>query len=129
MIWNIKKGKLNKVADMLSRLPIEDSIESSTPADYINLVDSFDFNEITFSKIKSATRSDIELQAVMDNVRFGWHSEDPKIKNVVRDKMLSICDEVLLWNNRLVILKELKEEMLRALHSGHAGIEEPQKRR
>ena len=49
-----KTGKANKVADMLNRLPIDDSFPSNTHCESINLIDSVELN-LFFENLKKCT--------------------------------------------------------------------------
>ena len=46
-----------------------------------------------------------------------------KVKN-----SLSICNDLLLFNNRIVVPKDMRKETLNKIHVGHQGIERCHKR-
>ena len=60
-----KPGKYNVVADALSRLPVQDSVlDSNIPAEYINLVESLEDQNISYETVKAMTKSDPVLTKV-----------------------------------------------------------------
>lgn len=40
------------ITDILSKLPVNECIVSGTPAEYVNLTESLEFNEISFASVK-----------------------------------------------------------------------------
>ena len=118
-----KAGKENVVADALSRLPVSDSaLDSSIPAEYINLVENLVDQNISYERVKVMTKSDPVLNKVIQCVKFGW-VPDPVISEYATVKTdLSIYDDILLFRNRVVIPAELRSNVLAQLHVGHNGI-------
>ena len=118
-----KAGKDNVVADALSRLPVSDSgLDSSTPYEYIHVVESFCNEDFNFENVKILTRSDPVLSKVYQCVKFGW-IEDSILSEYTHVKVdLSIYDGVLLYRNRVVIPSDLRGAVLKQLHEGHNGV-------
>ena len=118
-----KSGKENVVADALSRLPVCDSVlDSGTPAEYVNLVEGLENQNISYENVKKVTKNDPVLCKVLQCVKFGW-SSDPLLSEYASVKSdLSIFDNILLFRNRVVIPKDLRSDVLAQLHEGHNGI-------
>ena len=118
-----KAGKDNKVADALSRLPIEDvQNNSNTPNEYINLVDTLNFKDISFDIIKEMTGKDVVLKEVLHCVKFGWTNKPYLAEYSTVKGDLSVFNHVLLWRNRVVVPPALRSRVLEHLHVGHNGI-------
>ena len=118
-----KAGKDNVVADALSRLPLSDSdLDSTTPIEYVHMVQALDDKDVSFESIKSLSKSDPVLKKVINGVRYGWVN-DPLISEFAKVKDdLSIYDDVLLFRNRVVIPADMRSVVLDQLHVGHNGI-------
>ena len=119
-----KPGKENVIADALSRLPIEDDFRSSTPAEYVRLVELCDFGELSFNVIKQYTNKDVVLSELVKCLKLGWSTElnVSLIDYSIVKKDLSLHNNVVLYRNRIVIPVELRCKVLNHLHNGHNGI-------
>ena len=118
-----KAGKDNVVADALSRLPVSDSVlDSSTPAEYISLVECLENQNISYEKVRLVTKNDPILSKVIQCVKFGWGSDALLSEYAAVKSDLSIYDNVLLFRNRVVIPADLRSNILAQLHVGHNGI-------
>lgn len=119
-----KSGKDNVVAEALSRLPLHDDFKSNVPAEYVKLVESLDFDEVSFSTIRDTTKKDPVLNQLMSCLRFGWSSETKSLladfASVKSD--LGLHDGVILYRNRVLIPVDLRCKVLEHLHVGHNGI-------
>ena len=111
-----KAGKDNVVADALSRLPVSDSgLDSSTPYEYIHVVESFCNEDFNFENVKILTRSDPVLSKVYQCVKFGW-IEDSILSEYTHVKVdLSIYDDVLLYRNRVIIPSDLRGSCIKTV--------------
>ncbi|KAG1953647.1 hypothetical protein F2P79_009188 [Pimephales promelas] len=126
-------GKSLVVADALSRHP------SSTPQlDSVELINDITALEEStraawpmsctrLNEVIESTKTDPELQVVIKYVRQGWPkypsqvSEHVKPYFAVKD-MLSVCDDLLIYSDRIVIPSVMRAEVKRKLHDGHMGI-------
>ena len=119
-----KPGKENVIADALSRLPVEDDFRSSTPAEYVRLVELCDFGELSFNVIKQYTNKDVVLSELVKCLKLGWSTElnVSLIDYSIVKKDLSLHNNVVLYRNRIVIPVELRCKVLNHLHNGHNGI-------
>ena len=122
------KSKDNK-ADVLSRLPML-NVESLSSweidnADYMNYFRNDDI-PINHDLIQSETKKDKDLLAVMKYVRSGWpnFSKVPqKCKQFYHYRSeLTIQDDCLLLNHRIIIPLSLRKDVLQELHKTHLGI-------
>ena len=66
------------------------------------------------------TLADIKREALKDNFFYTTknkiYNKDPNVPEV-----FSLCDDVLLYNNRLVISSSQQKKILRDFHIGHPG--------
>ena len=119
----------NNTADFLSRSPIKNNkneIWQSVDPNYINYFSENSLVSTHFNLILDSTKKDNVLQDVIKFVKSSW----PKYaKNNCRLKpyyvirhQLTIENEVLLWNNRIVIPEKLQNRMLEQLHLSHLGV-------
>lgn len=86
-------------------------------------IDAFEKN--LRDKLKTATKADEDLAAVMEAVANGWktatNSEIVQHYKKRHDN-LSTVDETLLLGGRVIIPKTMQSEILAALHKDHPGI-------
>lgn len=137
------KGCEMHIADFLSRAP-----EESTGAekqfeiyqllagedielvefDQINALEDVPVRDKQIKRIREATLNDPVLQQLRKTVIDGWPNEKRDVQREIehfwnfRDD-LSVCDNILLKSNRIVIPLQLQRDILERLHSGHQGIE------
>lgn len=121
---NYKPGKINYVADALSRLPIK-SVEVETK--YFNfdtvIHQILENSPIHLEKVAEETEKCPVLKNVRNYVTSNWpktveNSFQPYYQ--VRNQ-LSIDKGVLLLENRSIIPKALQKYVLSVLHSSHCG--------
>ena len=67
---------------------------------------------VTLADIKRESREDEFIQSIKNKI----HNKDPNVPEV-----FSLCDDVLLYNDRVVILNSLQRKILRDFHLGHPG--------
>lgn len=83
--------------------------------------------DINVKKIRDATKTDIIFQNILQYIRNGWPNKN-KIEEalhayyLIKDGIVEL-DGLLLMNNRILIPKCLRREMLCYLHEGHMGIQ------
>ena len=125
---NYKPGKDNSNADILSRLPLPDSLKSvSIPGETVLLMDLLETSIITAAQIKSWTNRDPVLSKVLTWMASGWPpsteaaaTED--LRPYTNRKLeLSVEDGCLLWGRRVVIPPQGHVKLLEELHDSHPG--------
>ena len=67
---------------------------------------------VTLADIKRESREDEFIQSIKNKI----HNKDPNVPEV-----FSLCDDVLLYNDRVVIPNSLQRKILRYFHMGHPG--------
>ena len=122
-------GKSLVIADLLSRKPLADKT-SDTEEDVkyyaLSVVSSIPATTPKIQQIRELTAEDKILSRTMKYVMEGW----PSIQEVPPDlremysvrNCLTVIDELLFYNTRVVIPQALKPEMLTKLHTGHMGV-------
>ncbi|KAI2643036.1 hypothetical protein H4Q32_027704 [Labeo rohita] len=126
-------GKLLVVADTLSRHPsptpqlgsveLTDDItalEESTRA-------AWPMSRSRLCEVVESTQADSELQAVMRYVKQGWPKYPSQLPEYVKPyyavrDMLSVCHDLLIYSDRIIIPSSMRAEVKRKLHEGHLGI-------
>lgn len=81
---------------------------------------------MTASDIRTATRRDPVLAAVLRYVLSGWPTADYQLNAEfasyrARQAELSVHDGCVLWGGRLVIPLSQRDRVLQLLHEGHFG--------
>lgn len=118
-----RRGEDNTPADMLSRLPLKDTVTSSPEGERI-LQMRVSSLPVLPEEVSRATKKDQVLAKVLDYQRFGWPmevSEAIKPFSNVRNE-LTIEKDILLKGIRVVVPNSLKERVLTQLHDTHPGI-------
>lgn len=123
-------GKEMYVADCLSRSYLKDKVFDDP--DLVEVVHTLSKNaqvsESRKSEICIETKNDETLNTVVKNVQEGWPHKKEFIPNHVkfyfqlRDK-LSVEDDLLFLDHRIVIPNSLRNKILGLLHEPHMGIE------
>ena len=67
---------------------------------------------VTLADIKRESREDEFIQSIKNKI----HNKDPNVPEV-----FSLCDDVLLYNDRVVIPNSLQRKIRRNFHMGHPG--------
>ena len=125
-------GKNQISEDALSRVP-----HSGPEKADINLVkevelltkqatDSLPALKNKLHEIKELQKSDPETAKIREYCTNGWPTympESPLIKQYWTDREhLTIVDDLLLFDSRIVIPRQMRIEMLEHIHEGHLGI-------
>lgn len=120
-----KRGKDLHIADLLSR---DCRTEETTDlgADELEVLELIPMGEETFKELAATVEQDEQLQSVLEALRTGWPTADKmteaqKLFSPVQDE-LSEYDGLLFRGDRVVIPKTWKQRVLKAVHSGHLGI-------
>ena len=122
------KGETNVVADCLSRLGVtKDHIKlpkAMVHSVSVELPATKDF----LDRVRTATQKDQELQLLAQQVKLGW----PKKISEVDDKIkcywsfredITIAEDILVKGHRIIVLKDMREYMLKQVHEGHFGMD------
>lgn len=126
------QGKYQNTADALSRAPSG----GPTPADSVFVQEVEAFKEYTMlhlpatdqrlQEVKTAQQKDAICTQVIAYCKEGWPPimpSQPLLRPYWENKHhLTMHDDILMYDNRLVIPQMLQLEMLDKLHTGHLGI-------
>lgn len=123
-----RKGKENGNADMLSRLPIdespssEDKIEEKVCLIKSNFADAK--LKLNIDLIREQTNKDEKLRKLKFHILNGWSDNVSRDLRHYYDKneVLGIDCGCLMMEDRLIIPEKLKFAVLRLLHTNHLGI-------
>ncbi|XP_054283635.1 uncharacterized protein K02A2.6-like [Macrosteles quadrilineatus] len=127
---NYRAGKDNVLADCLSRLPLEGgtNIDTYQTLGEVNQVRSMRIEDLPLTKqtLQDNTHRDDELKHIISYCVRGWpdRSSIPDNLKIFYDKRheLSYEEGILLWQERIVIPKSLRGDILSYLHVSHPGI-------
>ena len=121
------------MADALSRAPL---VETDDPADLPDEVETFiatvvsmlPATEQRLESYRQAQAQDTICTQVMDYGKLGWPKKQSAIPSSIVPywtvmNFLTIHNNLLLYNNRIVVPLSLQNETLQKLHEGHQGIE------
>ena len=125
-------GKLLVTADTLSRAPIDDEEQGLVDTDQTEcfvsqIVESLPASKTRLEQIRLAQEEDHVCRAVRDYCRVGWPKKgqvEPELGRYwkVRES-LTVHNELLMFDNRIVIPTVLQGEIMRKIHEGHQGID------
>ena len=125
-------GKHLYSADTLSRAPVAGIDDNSLQAEVEAFVDgvverSLPATEQRLNTYRCAQEQDPVCQQVTEYCRTGWPRKGlvkPDIAPYwkVRDS-LTVCNQLLLYDHRIVVSKSLQEETKQKIHAGHQGIQ------
>lgn len=109
----------------MSRLPLPDTlVEVPTPPDSILLFEYLDESPVMSAEIQRWTAEDKELTQVLHYTRQDWLQQTPQALRTYTShhNELSVHDEFLLWEQRVIIPPPARKRVLQDLHTGHPGI-------
>ena len=127
-------GKLLYTADTLSRAPLPELSENDTTLQdqaecFIHnvTIPSLPASKSTLERYRQAQQGDEICSKVMEYCRSSWpdkNSVESPLKpfREVRGA-LTICEQLLLFNNRIVVPSAMRREALTRIHEGHQGAE------
>ncbi|KAK4468381.1 hypothetical protein MN116_000176, partial [Schistosoma mekongi] len=120
-------------ADALSRLigpqtNQEDTLVAAVEVEaevYRVLEDAVDALPVTFKAIKQATEDDKTLREVRRYLLTKWpnrRSQGEMLQYFRKRDSLMVVDSCVMFGDRIVVPKTLRQKVLNQFHSGHAGI-------
>ena len=118
------------VADTLSRAPQPgeiSEIEWEIAADIAAVEQGWPLTSQRLSLIREATQEDEELSAVFRYTDSGWPSHASSVAPIAQPYYgarghLSIKDGLITYDDRLIIPRCLRADVLQKIHEGHQGI-------
>ena len=125
-------GKLLFTADALSRAPMpemEEGLPQKEMETYVECVTqtSLPVTPERLEVYRIAQEQDPVCHQVQQFCTSEWPQKkfiSPKLSPYFKFKdNLSVCNNLLLYNNRIVVPKTLQRETLKRIHLGHQGIE------
>ena len=120
-------GKNLLIADTLSCAPEESTEAAANTKDEFELltIENMPVSEEKLEQCKDATRKRPNIAEAQDH-SDKWIARkevEPEICEYWNIKgEISVCDDLLLRQNRLIIPSSLREEMLSQIHSSHLGL-------
>ena len=114
-------GKENNHADSLSRSPIDaDRANAESLDEMVCLILQ---HPVSVEEIAQATREDTVLQKLKDYLIYGGH-KDPDLQpfsNNLTRLSVDVEKDLLFFDHRVVIPKQLRKRVMTVTHSGHIG--------
>ena len=126
-------GKLQITADAFSRAPVKEVMSVNDELDIKEMessvkatVSSYPTTNQRLEEIKEQQNLDTITSQIRSFCTNGWPSEMPReeaFKAYWNHKQhFTIVDELLMFNERLVIPQNMRNHILNCLHAGHLGI-------
>lgn len=125
-------GKQQITADALSRAPARDPTEADiafvndTSAHARQVVQGLPTTSTKLQEIITLQKQDPETREIRNYCQRGWPSfihANPLLQQYWSyQRNLTIIDDLLIFNDRIVIPREMRLEMLNRLHESHLGI-------
>ena len=127
-------GKQLVVTDLLSRKPLRDSVEAITVQQeedvslYVKTtVSQWSASSSKLDQLRRATTDDEQLQMAIQFTQQCWlrYAQDiplglgPLFKARQR---LSIAEDLLVYDYRIVVPRSMRQEILSRIHDGHPGV-------
>ena len=125
-------GKLLYAADALSHAPIPGESEDELQEEVEAYVDHITMSTIPatnhrLQEYRQAQKEDAECLKVRDYCQTHWpdkHSIESSLKPYWKVRgSLTLCDDLLLYNSRIVVPPSLRRETMLKIHEGHQGVE------
>ena len=127
-------GKLLYSADALSRAPAspvvpseDDSLQDDAELFVTTIVSSLPASKGRLVEYQKAQQEDPTLTLVKDYCNKGWPAKEtvePDVKPYwTVQNSLTLGNDLLLYNNRIVVPLALRKETIKKIHEGHQGIE------
>lgn len=111
-------------ADFCSRFPLPQLIPNEIHTDFVRSINFSKNIPLDYVKVANATKNDEFLLKVISYMKNGWPDRiDKHFFNVFANHHdIEIIDDCLLYQDRVVIPKELQKPVLNLLHGNHSGI-------
>ena len=125
-------GKLLYTADALSRAPVGVEVSSLQLQDEVeafieNVTHSLPATASRLETFKQAQGADPECSEVMKYCLSGWPTRKKVPASLIpywkARNYLTLYENLLLFNRRIVVPVPLREEIMGKIHAGHQGIE------
>ena len=125
------KGKLLTVADTLSRASLKDTtpeIDEHELKYFVHsIMSNYLISDTRMEQFRKETELDETLQTLKNYITNGWPSKRKDVPNNIHSYYcvkgeLSIIDELILKDSRIVVPLKLRSEIKKLLHNGHLGI-------
>lgn len=115
------------VADYLSRYVTGSIDKNFEEKSLTQMVHCISVSNESLRIYQEATNNDEELKLLKQYFRDGWPSDKTKVNDLVkyyfqhRDEIY-VSDELVFYENRLIVPKSLRTFVLNKVHEGHMGI-------
>ncbi|KAG7312060.1 hypothetical protein JYU34_001506 [Plutella xylostella] len=125
------KGKLMYIADLLSRAFTEcDDTDDSYMHEVVHCVGLANYLQCTEEQkheLITETSKDSEISKVIEYTKSGWPAKIKLQPDIIQRyyklrSELTIDENLLFFNNRLIIPKSLRVDIIKKLHEGHLGM-------
>ena len=127
-------GKELYTADTLSRAPPRDGtmpshLEEITEAFVKEVtIPSLPAGTTTLANYRQAQQQDRESSLLIQYCQSGWPAKQTAVQLSLRPywkvrSYLTVCDNLLLFKNRIVVPQPLRRETMEKIHAGHQGVE------
>lgn len=118
-------GKENVTSDLLSRLPLPETVVEVEPYEIVCSLQSLEGSNITCKDIQIHTNSDPDLVLLKSYIKHGSPHKivNPtlsKIKSIIPD--LTIAKQCIMYKERVFIPTALRSKILNMFHENHPGI-------
>ncbi|XP_031353678.1 uncharacterized protein K02A2.6-like [Photinus pyralis] len=126
-----KPGKEMYIADLLSRNYLQEPRQDDK---FITeVVHSINMTQEKKTEFQEESRQDSEIQKIMFYLIQGWPSDVSKVPIELKPYFqirndLHSFDDLLFYNDRVIVPKSLRSKMLQFLHEVHFGITKTQQR-
>ena len=120
-----RPGKQLANADLLSRLPLADTIaDPPLPGEMVLLMEALNTSPIIVVNVKTWTNRDPFLSRVKQMILQGWPKDtDAAFQPYIqRSKELTVQNDCVLWGSRVVIPEVGRGTVMTMLHDGHPGM-------
>ena len=131
---NYKPGTQMLTADHLSRASLkatekaQDNFQVFTiELETLNPFDSITVTPERFTQLQEATAQDLALETLKTTVVTGWSERKEQVPIQVRDfwnyrEEISLHNGILFKNQRVIVPKVMRPEILSRIHSSHQGV-------